>query len=81
MPEFKTIDPRTKKSRLPRAKDVAQLEIGMELIDQNIDRPDGVTLRGVLVYMDASNFFDIEEFQIPRNKAILNQMAKRSSKI
>ena len=81
VPEFKTIDPRTNKSKLPKAQHVAQLEIGMELIDQNIDRPDGVTLRGVLVYMDASNFFDIEEFQIPRNKAILDQMAKRASKI
>lgn len=79
--EFKTIDPRTNKSKLPKARHVAQLEIGMELIDQNIDRPDGVTLRGVLVYMDASDYFDIEEFQIPRNKAILDQMAKRASKI
>lgn len=79
--EFKTIDPRTNKSRLPKAQHVAQLEIGMELIDQNIDRPDGVTLRGVLVYMDASNYFDIEEFPVSRNKAILDQMAKRASKI
>ena len=79
--EFKTIDPRTNKSKLPKAQHVAQLEIGMELIDQNIDRPDGVTLRGVLVYMDASNYFDIEEVPVARNKAILNQMAKRASKI
>jgi hypothetical protein len=81
VPEFKTIDPRTNRSNLPRAKDIAQNEIGMALIDANIDRPDGVKLRGLVIYMDASNFFDIIQFDVPFNKGILGTMAKRASKI
>lgn len=81
MPEFKTIDPRTNKSKLPRVPHVAQLQIAMEMIDLNIDRPDGVGLRGLLIYMDASNYFDILEFPIDRDKTILDKMAKRASKI
>ena len=81
VPEFKTIDPRTNKGNLPKTAHVAQLEIAMELIDQQIDRPDGVEIKGVLIYMDASNYHDIAEFPVPRNKAILDQMAKRADKI
>jgi hypothetical protein len=81
VPEFKTVDPRTNKTNLPKVAHVAQLEIAMELIDQQIDRPDGVTIKGVLIYMDASNYHDITEFDVPRNKAILDQMAKRASKV
>ena len=81
IPEFKTIDPRTHRKNLPRPKDVAQLEIGMELIDAKIDRPAGVKLRGLLVYMDCSNYFDILQIDVPRNKNILDRMAKRASKI
>jgi CRISPR/Cas system-associated exonuclease Cas4 (RecB family) len=81
VPEFKTIDPRTNKSNLPRVGHVAQLEIAMEMIDQHIDRPDGVGLSGVLIYMDASNYHDLIEVPVPRNRAILDKMARRSSKI
>ena len=80
-PEFKTIDPRTKRSNLPRAKDVVQLEIGMELVNANIDRPDGVPLRGLLIYMDCSNYFDIIQFDVERNPVIMDAMSKRASKI
>mgnify|MGYP003147045674 CR=1 FL=1 len=81
VPEFKTIDPRTSKGNLPRPKDIAQLEIGMELIDANIDRPDGVPLRGLLIYMDCSNYFDIIQFDVERNPLIMDAMSKRASKI
>jgi len=81
VPEFKTIDPRTRKDNLPKPAHVAQLEIAMELVDQQIDLPDGVVIKGVLIYMDASNYHEITEFPIKRNKAILDQMAKRASKI
>ena len=81
VPEFKTLDPRSNKSALPKPAHVAQLEIGMELIDQQIDRPDGVKLTGVLMYMDASNYHDIIEIPIKRNPAILDQMAKRAAKV
>lgn len=81
VPEFKTIDPRTNKSGLPRAAHVAQIEIAMELIDQQIDSPDGVEIMGVLIYMDASNYHDITEIPVKRNKVILDQMARRASKL
>lgn len=79
--EFKTIDPRTNKLNLPKPAHITQLEMGMELIDQHIDRPEGVDLVGLIVYMNASDYFDIVQFEIPRNKAILNLMAKRASKV
>jgi hypothetical protein len=81
VPEFKTIDPRTNRKNLPRPKDIVQLEIGMELIDANIDRPEGVKLRGLLIYMDSSNYFDILQIDVPRNRNILDRMAKRASKL
>jgi CRISPR/Cas system-associated exonuclease Cas4 (RecB family) len=81
VPEFKTIDPRTNRSNLPRVKDIVQNELGMALIDQNIDRPDGVTLRGLVIYMDASNYFDILQFDVPFNKNILDTMARKAQKI
>jgi len=81
VPEFKTVSPYTNKSKLPRVPHVAQLQIAMEMIDLNIDRPDGVGLRGLLVYMDCSNFFDITEVSVKRDKTILDKMAKRASQI
>jgi CRISPR/Cas system-associated exonuclease Cas4 (RecB family) len=80
--EIKSIDPRTNKASLPKEPHVIQLQIGMELIDQQIDRPDGVTFEGgLLIYVDASNYFDIEVFQIDRDPTILDRMAKRAKKV
>ena len=82
VPEFKTIDPRTNKGNLPKPAHVAQLEIAMELIAGQIDRPAGIiAIKGVLIYMDASNYHDIVEVPVARNPAILDQMAKRASKV
>ncbi len=79
--EFKTIDPRSNKSKLPKPAHIAQLEIAMELIADQVERPAGVSLKGVLIYLDASNYHDIVEVSVPRNPAILDQMAKRASKV
>jgi len=81
VPEFKTIDPRTNKGKLPKPAHITQLEIAMAMIDQKIDRPDHVKLRGVLVYMDASNYYDVIQFDVPFNAGILDNMAKRAAKI
>lgn len=80
--EIKTIDPRTNRANLPRPAHVGQLQIAMALIDQNIDRPDGVTLeRGYLLYMDASNYYDVVDFEVAFDHTILDRMAKRASKV
>ena len=80
--EIKTIDPRTNRMNLPKAAHVAQLQICMALIEQQVDIPDGVVFeRGLLVYMDASNFNDIIQFEVGFNHQILDQMAKRGKKI
>jgi len=72
VPEFKTSDPRTNKRNLPQAKHVKQLQIAMELIDKS-DEYKGKVRSGILTYMDASNFDDIIEFPIDRDRNILTE--------
>ena len=75
--EFKTIDPRTNKARLPKADHVTQLQIGMELAHlQGDDFPKPV--RGHLIYMDASNYNEIVEVQIDRDPGILDRLKHRA---
>lgn len=78
--EFKSIDPRTNRSRLPRAGHVTQLQLCMALLQDRV--PKGVKMtRGVIVYMDASNFDDIVEFPVDAKPGILDEMAPRAKKI
>ena len=80
--EIKTIDPRTNMGNLPKPEHVAQIQICMELIDQQIDRPKGAKFdRGLLMYMDASNFYQITQYEIPRDAGILDRMVKRARKV
>jgi CRISPR/Cas system-associated exonuclease Cas4 (RecB family) len=80
--EIKTIDPRANKNNLPKPAHVAQIQIAMELISDHGGIPEGVIFeRGVLLYMDASNYFDIIEFDIQRDYGILDRMAKRAKKV
>lgn len=77
--EIKTIDPRTNRRNLPRDAHVTQLKISMALVDQYYDNP-GIK-RGLLVYMDASNFNDIVQFEIEFDAGILERLAPRARKI
>ena len=80
--EIKTIDPRTNRANLPKAEHVAQLQIGMALADKHIQRDKGIAFsKGLLVYMDASNYDDIIQFDVPADPYILDRMAKRASKV
>ena len=81
VPEFKTIDPRTNKSRLPRQAHVTQLKIAVAMVDQKLDRPDGVGIAGKLIYMDASNFNDLLEFDVAFDAGILDAYAKRARRL
>lgn len=75
--EFKTIDPRTNRSRLPKPEHVTQLQIGMEIAHLQ-DAPWPRPVYGMLIYMDASNYNDILEFRIERDKGILDTLARRA---
>jgi hypothetical protein len=78
--EFKTIDPRTNRNYLPRADHVTQLQIGMMLAHLQEDdwpKPTG----GKLIYMDASNYNDILEFDVEIDHEILDRMAPRAKKM
>jgi hypothetical protein len=78
--EFKTIDPRTNRNYLPRADHITQLQIGMEIANlQGDDFPHPIS--GKLIYMDASNYNDILEFDVPRDRDILDRMAPRAKKM
>jgi len=78
--EFKTIDPRTNRNYLPRQDHVTQLQIGMELAHlQDDEFPQPVS--GKLIYMDASNYNDILEFDVPRDRDILDRLAPRAKKM
>ena len=79
--EIKSIDPRTNRDNLPRAAHVTQLQIGMALLNE-YKKPTGVQLsRGLLIYIDASNYDDITQHIIPYDEGILDRMAKRAKKI
>jgi len=78
--EFKTIDPRTNRNYLPREDHLTQLRIGMELAhlqDDDFPKP----IAGMLVYMDASNYNDIIEFDVDRDRDILDRLAPRANKM
>lgn len=78
--EFKTIDPRTNRNYLPKPEHVTQLQIGMELAHlQDADFPKPVS--GVVVYMDASNYNDIIEFPVARDRDILDRLTSRAKKM
>ena len=76
--EFKTIDPRTNRKKLPKAEHVVQVQLAMEIAnlqDEDYPHPD----EGVLVYMDASNYNEIIEFPVKRmSKTELKKYAQRA---
>ena len=74
--EFKTIDPRKNRGKLPTEQHVKQLQIAMEM---QSDR--GLKIvSGLLVYMDASNFDDIIQFEVQRNHSIMVAAGHRAKK-
>lgn len=76
--EIKTIDPRTNRANLPRAGHVAQIQIGMELVR----KVRGLDIEsGLIVYMDASNFNQLDVYQIERNPGILGEMELRAGQV
>lgn len=83
--EFKTIDPRTNLSNLPREEHVRQVQIAAAMFEKHKDEfpeLDGCSIKGcVLVYMDASNYNAIHEFMVPLKPKVLNQLKGRASRL
>ena len=77
--EIKSIDPRVKKSNLPRSGHVTQLKLAMALLNHN--HPELGIKRGILMYVDASNFDDIEEIEVKAEPGILEAYKRRAQKI
>ena len=76
--EIKTIDPRTNRSNLPRAGHVAQIQLGMELVR----KVRGLDIEsGLIVYMDASNFNQLDVYPVARNPEILTSMSVRAGQV
>lgn len=76
--EIKTIDPRTNRANLPRKEHVAQIQIGMELLRKHRDLD---IESGLIVYMDASNFNQLDIYPIALNSEILGEMELRARKV
>lgn len=81
--DLKTLDPRVNRNRdFPRKHHVEQIKINMALAELLLDLPQGTTWgTGLLVYMDASNFDDLVQMEIEAEPDVLEEYAKRTSKI
>ena len=73
--EIKTVDPRTNRANLPRREHVVQIQLGMELLREQR----GLEIEsGLILYMDASNYNQLDVYPIGRNPAIMMDMAARA---
>jgi len=77
--EIKSIDPRTNRKNLPRPAHVTQLKIAMALMAKKGGH-DNIT-KGLLVYVDASNFDDIVQVEVEFDADILDRMTERAKRI
>ena len=83
--EFKTIDPRTNRSKLPSKAHTSQVQIGAALFEKHREEfpelGDHPILGCRLIYMDASNYNDVLEFVIPVAPKILDRLKSRANRI
>lgn len=76
--EFKTIDPRTNKANLPRARHVLQIQLAMALFAETTALP---PLGGTIIYMDASNYNDITECYVAFDQDVVKKNERRAAQI
>lgn len=72
--EIKSFDPRTARSKLPRAEHVAQVQIGMALASPQVEL-------GVLLYINASDYLDIIEFEVLPSDDAHDTAARRAQEM
>lgn len=80
--EIKSIDPRTNIGKLPKPEHVTQLDISMGLFNKHKLKPAQPRLEsGIILYIDASNFNLIYQFEIKHDHRVLNRMATRAKRL
>ena len=81
--EVKSIDPRTNRNNLPRVGHVVQLKLGMALFNMKWGgvAPYTTLEKGRILYIDASNYNDIIEFEVQADDTILDRYAKKAAKV
>lgn len=78
MIEFKTIDPRANKTRLPKPGHVTQVQLAMDLRQRLGEE----TVAGAwLIYMDASDYDDISAHWIPYKPGVVKLYAPRAKRL
>jgi len=77
--EIKSIDPRTNTDRLPRDAHVTQNSIGVEMLANHNPLLD--VQGGIILYIDASNYNVLHQFETKRNPRILQQMSRRAKRV
>ena len=79
--EFKTIDPRTNISNLPKKNHVVQVQLAAAL-GTKLQVPDAYPVIGCkLIYMNCSNYNTIYEFDVPVKNHVLDLMASRAERL
>jgi hypothetical protein len=83
--EFKSIDPRTNRSNLPRDPHVRQVQIAAAMFNEfaaEFPELKGEPVVGCrLLYIDASNFNAFVERKVPLKPSILDQLKSRANRI
>lgn len=74
--EFKSIDPRTNKRALPKRKHVYQVQQNMMLVEHCLNIK---VAKAVLLYIDASDVFDQNEFVIEPDDGMLRDVHDRAA--
>lgn len=77
--DFKSIDPRTNKSNLPKKKHIYQVVQGMFLVNSCL--PKYNVKRAFLYYIDASDIWDIREHEIAYDSALVQEVIERADKL
>lgn len=78
VPEIKTYDPRSDTSKFPKAAHVRQNQLQMEAVDANLDYPGH--LLGCVVYVNASNIYDVMVFPVDWDPGIVDWALEREKK-
>lgn len=80
--EIKSIDPRTNRANLPKPGHITQFKIAMALMNNSGRLAGQSVAKGRLIYIDASNYNDILEFEVEAgDDAFLDKYAKKAAKV
>jgi hypothetical protein len=74
--EIKSIDPRYNKSKLPKRGHVYQATQNIHLVNRCLRIP---VNRAFLSYVDASNFFDITDFEVVNDPYLMQEILERAT--